>query len=77
MMTDALTVEGMKYLISRLLDNAYNAVEERKQEPSNDFLEGKCLAYFEMLDILRSELDVRDQDLKQFGLDIDLENEIA
>lgn len=31
----------------------------------------------EMLDILKSELDVRDQDLKEFGLDINLENKIA
>jgi len=30
-----------------------------------------------MLDILKSELSIRDQDLKEFGLDIDLENKIA
>ncbi len=31
----------------------------------------------ETLDILKTELYVRDQDLKEFGLDIDLENRIA
>ena len=31
----------------------------------------------ETLNILKTELYVRDQDLKAFGLDIDLENRIA
>ena len=35
------------------------------------------VAYYEMLDILKTELYVRDQDLKEFGLDINLENKIA
>ena len=38
---------------------------------------GRKVAYYEMLDILKTELDIRDQDLKEFGLDIDLENKIA
>ena len=38
---------------------------------------GRRLAYYEMLDILRTELDVRGQDLKEFGLDTNLENQIA
>lgn len=35
------------------------------------------MAYYEMLDILKSELEVRDQDLKELGLDTNLEDKIA
>lgn len=76
-MTDALTREGIKYMISRLLDNANEAVEEGNQNKEDAFCQGRRLAYYEMLDILKTELDIRDQDLKEFGLDIDLENRIA
>lgn len=77
MVTDTLTRESMKYIIARLLNNANDAAEESKEDKSNKFLAGRKLAYYEMLDILRTELDVRDEDLKEFGLDIDLENTYA
>lgn len=32
------------------------------------------MAYYEILDTIKNELKVRDADLKEFGLDIDLEN---
>lgn len=76
-MTDALTKDGIKYMIARLLENANEAVEESAQNKKDPYCAGRKVAYYEMLDILRTELDVRDQDLKEFGLDIDLENKIA
>ncbi len=76
-MTDALTKESIKYLVARLLDNANEAVEESNENKEDQFAAGRRLAYYEMLDILKNELDIRDQDLKEFGLDIDLENKIA
>ena len=77
MMTDALTEEGIKYMVSRLLENASEAAEESKKNKDDPYCAGRKVAYYEMLDILRTELDIRDQDLKEFGLDIDLENRIA
>ena len=77
MMTDALTKEGIKYMVSRLLENANEAAEESKRNKDDPYCAGRKVAYYEMLDILRTELDIRDQDLKEFGLDIDLENRIA
>jgi len=76
-MTDALSKEEIKYLIARLLDNANDAFETSDNNKGDAFYEGKKLAYYEMLDILKTELEVRDQDLKEFGLDINLENKIA
>ena len=77
MMTDALTRDGIKYMIARLLENANEAAEESRENREDKFAAGRRVAYYEMLDILKSELDVREQDLKDFGLNIDLENKIA
>ena len=76
-MNEKLTSESIKYIIARLIDNANDAVGESRKDRNNLFNEGRQLAYYEMLDILQSELSIRDQDLKEFGLDIDLENKIA
>lgn len=77
MMADALTRDGIKYIIARLLDNANDAVKQSRADRADKFAAGRRTAYYEMLDILQTELDVRDQDLKEFGLDVDLENRIA
>ena len=72
-----LSKESLQYMIARLLERAKEAVEESNADTNNDLEAGRRLAYYEMLDILKSELLVEDQDLKDFGLDIDLENKIA
>ena len=69
-MTDSV----IRFIIARVIKNAYNAAEEAKQNV-NDFYKGRKLAYYEILDTIKNELLVRDADLKEFGLDIDLENE--
>lgn len=67
-----LTKESMQFIIGRLLERAKESVEESNSNPENEFQSGRRIAYYEMLDIIKSELDVRDQDLDEFGLDIDL-----
>lgn len=76
-MTKSLTEEDIKYLISRLLVEASDAAKEGKANPKDSFLAGRQVAYYEMLDILQSELSIADADLKEFGLDINLEKEFA
>lgn len=76
-MNDTLTKEGLKFIISRLLKNANEAAEESRENSSDEFAAGRRVAYYEMLDILKSELSIRDQDLKELGIDIDLEKNIA
>ena len=63
----------IKFIVSRVIDNANDAIEEAKQNPKDDFYKGRKLAYYEILDTLKSELEVREQDLKEYGLDVDLE----
>ena len=70
-MTDA----SIKFVISRVIENAYDAIAEAKQNENDNFYKGRKLAYYEVLNTIKNELDVRDIDLKEFGLDIDLEKE--
>lgn len=69
-----LTEESIKYIISRLVERTDEAMQEYQKDKNNDFESGRSLAYYEMLDILKTELDLHEQDLKEFGLDINLEN---
>ena len=64
MMTEA----AMKYIVARLVEKAADALEERKQSPKDPYADGRCEAYYEMLDVLKSELDAHDVDLEEFGL---------
>jgi hypothetical protein len=66
----------IEYIISRVIDNAKDAQREREEKGSNDFYDGKCLAYYEVLDTIKNELIVNEVDLSQFGLDINLEDSI-
>lgn len=76
-MSKPLSEEALKFIIGRLVENANEAVIECENDKSDLFSQGRRLAYYEMLDILKSELDVREQDLAELGLNIDLEHEIA
>ncbi len=76
MANEKLTKEGIEYIIGRLLKNAQETVGEREKDKGNLFYDGKALAYYEMLDIIKAELDIREQDLKEFGLDVNLEEKL-
>ena len=65
--------ETIKYIIARVISNANDALEESKQNEGDVFYEGRKLAYYEILDTIKNDLDINDQDLKEFGLDINLE----
>ena len=64
--------KGYKYIISRVLERAFESIDEAKAG-GTEFDNGRKLAYYEVADIIKSELDARDVDLSDFGLDIDLE----
>lgn len=68
--------ETIKYILSRVIDNANDAIMESREHPDDDFYKGKKLAYYEVLDTIKNELIAKDQNLKEFGLDINLEEAI-
>ena len=66
----------IKYIISRVMDNANDAIQESEKNPDDVFFEGKRLAYYEVLDTIKNELKARGQDLKEFGLSENLEKKL-
>lgn len=75
-MSENISIDWIKFIISRLLVNAKEASKESKEDHENLFAEGKSIAYYEMMDILQSETEARGLDLHELGLDIDLEKEL-
>lgn len=63
----------IKFIISRVIDNANDAIEQLQENPEDDFYKGRKLAYYEILDTIKNELIANDRDLKDFGLDVSLE----
>lgn len=59
----------VKYIVARLSERAFEAKEESEEKKGNDFYDGIKLAYFEVMDILKSEFDANGYDLKEYGLE--------
>ena len=68
-----MTEETIKHIIARVIDNANDALEEERKNKNDAFYKGKKLAYYEILDTIKNDLEIDDQDLKAFGLDVNLE----
>lgn len=66
-----ITYSELEFIVKRVLQNATDAAEE---DDGTDFFDGKKLAYYEILDTIKSEFIVRGVDLKPLGLDICLES---
>ena len=65
--------ETIQYIISRLVDRALDVSMDVEENPEDGFQRGRKLAYYEVLDIIKSELYVKGEDLTKYGLDINLE----
>ncbi len=68
-MNKILTESELEFIVSRVIKNAMEASEEEK----SDFNDGKKLAYYEILDTIKNELEIREIETDKFGLNIVLE----
>jgi len=75
-MADNISIDGISYIGGRIVERAREAAEESKDNREDGFKDGRALAYYEVLDILRTELSVREISLDKIGLDFDLEKEL-
>ena len=75
-MADNISIDGISYIVGRIVERAREAVEESKDDREDGFKDGRALAYYEVLDILRTELSVREISLEKIGLSFDLEREL-
>lgn len=71
-----MSESALQYILSRILDNANDTMKELKNNPKDLFYQGKQLAYYEMIDTIKNELEAHNQDLKEYGLDFDLEDKL-
>ena len=77
MENELLTKEFLEYIVQTLVENANDTLEELKENPNDVFYKGKKLAYYEMLDSIKNRLEVRDEDISNYGLDFDLDKVLA
>ena len=75
-MADKISIEEISYIVERIVERAREAVEESRENREDSFKDGRALAYYEVLDILRTELSVREISLEKIGLSFDLEREL-
>ena len=75
-MADNISIDGISYIVGRIVERAREAAEESKDNREDGFRDGRVLAYYEVLDILRTELSVREISLEEIGLDFNLEKEL-
>ncbi|MCD7757517.1 MAG: transposase [Clostridiales bacterium] len=68
-----MTESELEFIVSRLIENANEAYADSENDKTDAFNMGRRLAYFEMLDILKNELDAHGADLKKFGLSEDIQ----
>ena len=73
MMYDLMSRDGVKYIIGRVIENADEAMEERKKNPESEYYAGMVQAFYETLDIIKNELIVRGENLAEYSLDRNLE----
>ena len=75
-MADNISIDGISYIVERIVERAREAAKELKDDREDSFKDGRALVYYEVLDILRTELSVREISLEEIGLDFDLEREL-
>lgn len=65
-----MSEETIKYTISCILEDSENV----SRLPRNEFNDAKRLAYYEILSTIKGQFQVNNIDLKDYGLDFELES---
>ena len=65
-----LSDEIMKYIIECIIENAKEALKL----PRNEFNDAKRLAYYEVLNTIKGQLEVNDINLKDYKIDYEIES---
>ena len=64
---------ALKAAIHSILEQALRAVSDAKQNPQDAFKDGRALAYYEVLDTVKNQLEIYDLDANDFGLGMNLD----
>lgn len=68
-----MTDYGFQFIVERIIKNAYESLNDVRENPNDEYKTGHIIAHYEILDIIKTELEVRGESLKNYGLDMDLE----
>ncbi|MBQ7123889.1 MAG: transposase [Oscillospiraceae bacterium] len=64
---------AFQYIVERIIKNAEESIKDARNNPKDEYFIGHKVAHYEILDIIKTELEVRDENLEEYGLNIDLE----
>lgn len=71
-----MTEDQFKYIIANILERGVEAKAEAEGTADGSFERGRRLAYWEVLDMIKSRIVICGQDPADYGLGDDLENAI-
>ena len=58
-----MTDYGFQFIIERILKNAYESLNDAKENPGSDYHGGHIIAHYEILDIIKTEVVPKRSDL--------------
>lgn len=71
--TQELADEALKAVMQSIPEQALCAVSDAKQNPHDAYKDGRALAYYEVLDTIKNQLEIYDLDANVFGLGMNLD----
>lgn len=71
--TQELADAALKAAVRCILEQALCAVPEVRQNPRDALKDGCALAYYEVLDTVKNQLEIYDSDANIFGLGMNLD----
>jgi len=71
--TQELADAALKAAVRSILEQALCAVSDARQNPRDAFKDGRLLAYYEVLDTVKNQLEIYDSDANDFGLGMNLD----
>lgn len=71
--TQELADAALKVAVRSILEQALCAVSDAMQNPRDAFKDGRALAYYEVLDTVKNQLEIYDSDANDFGLGMNLD----
>lgn len=72
-MNDVLTREGLAWIIESILENVKETINDHAGSKNDEFYEGKMQGFYEVLEIIKSRIEIRGGDPDEYGLSINLE----
>lgn len=71
--TQELVDDALKAAMQSILEQALRAVAEARQNPQDAFKDGRALAYYEVLDTVKNQLEIYELNANDFGLGMNLD----